>query len=191
MVIYSIYKATNKNTGKSYIGFSSDWKSRKRLHKYNSNKNERNYIFYNSIRKHGFDAFQWEVLYQSKDKEHILGTMENHFIELYNTLAPNGYNMKVGGGGGTLTEDAKKKIGEKRKGMVFSDEHKKNLSDSHKGLSHTKEQKMKIGESVRKTLRLAKPVSCPFCGKSGRKSNMTRYHFGNCKETAVSSIDCG
>jgi len=39
MNIYSIYKATNKITGKIYIGFDSNWPKRKKRHLSNSFNN--------------------------------------------------------------------------------------------------------------------------------------------------------
>lgn len=179
--IYTIYRATNIITKKSYIGFSSDWKARKREHKFNAlSEDNKNYVFYNSIRKHGFDNFEWEVLYQSRDKLHTLEEMENHFIQEYNTLYPYGYNMKLGGSGGNLSEYARKNISERRKGIKFSEDHIKNLSLSHKGKKHSLEEKKKISESIKNTLKSLPPVTCPHCGLTGRKSNMTRYHFNNC-----------
>lgn len=40
-----------------------------------------------------------------------------------------------------------------------------------------------VGDKISKALK-GKPkerVTCPHCGKTGGKSNMTRYHFENCK----------
>ena len=39
MSIYSIYKATNKITRKSYIGFDSNWPRRKNTHRHKYQKN--------------------------------------------------------------------------------------------------------------------------------------------------------
>jgi group I intron endonuclease len=187
MSIYTIYKATNRITGKSYIGYSSDWKSRKRLHKYHAKQDDRNYLFYNSIRKHGFESFIWEIIYQSKDKLHTLGKMESYFIVEYNTLSPNGYNMKTGGEGGNLSEESRKKISESRKGMKFSEEHINNLRLSHQGNKHTEEQKKKISESLKGKEKILKLVICPHCNLVGKGSNMTRYHFNNCKKMLTNS----
>jgi group I intron endonuclease len=100
MSIYSIYKATNKINGKSYIGFDSAWPNRMNNHKHNaSNKKHFKYALYNAIRKYGWDNFEWEVVYQSKDRDYILKEMETHFIKEYNTFGNNGYNMTMGGEG--------------------------------------------------------------------------------------------
>jgi group I intron endonuclease len=181
MVIYSIYKATNTINGKSYIGYSSDWKSRKRLHKHIADKNAKNYPFYNAIRKYGFDNFSWEVLYQSKNKMHTLEEMETFFINEYKTLSPYGYNMKTGGEGGNLSMESRKKLSNSRIGIKFSDEHIKNLKLSHLNKKHTEEQKQKISQSLKGKVKILKLVVCPHCNLEGRGSNMTRYHFNNCK----------
>ncbi len=99
--IYSIYKATNIINNKNYIGFTSNITTRKILHKhetYNPKLSGYTSYFHNAIRKYSWDNFVWEILYQSLDREHTLKTMENYFINLYDTFN-NGYNMSVGGEG--------------------------------------------------------------------------------------------
>jgi len=182
VVIYTIYKSTNKINGKSYIGYSSDWKSRRRLHKHNADNNKKSYPFYNAIRKYGFNNFNWEVLYQSKDKLHTLEEMESFFICEYNTLTPNGYNMKTGGEGGNLSLESRKKISVGRIGIKFSEEHINNLRLSHLNKKHTEEQKQKISQTLKGKVKILKVVTCPHCCLVGKGSNMTRYHFNNCKK---------
>jgi hypothetical protein len=140
------------------------------------------------MRKYGFDSFIWEIIYQSLDKKHTLCEMEQFFIKQYNSIHPNGYNMKEGGSGGNLSNDTRKKISEKRKGIVFTQEHINNLSISHLGRKHTEEQKNKISESLKGKLKKLKLVTCPNCNKSGKGSNMTRYHFSNCKSLLTNNL---
>ena len=87
----SIYKITNKINGKVYIGQSKNpdrrWKEHCTKHTvYKSMIGE-------AIQKYGADNFCFEVLgwfddYNEKEKE---------FIIEYNSLAPNGYNIAIGG----------------------------------------------------------------------------------------------
>jgi hypothetical protein len=105
-MIYTIYKATNLVNDKVYIGFDSKWPNRKEKHKYNSvNPKYAGYYshFYCAIRKYGWENFQFDVLYQSKDKDHTLSEMERHFItehkSFYGFEDCNGYNMTLGGEG--------------------------------------------------------------------------------------------
>jgi len=154
--IYSIYKATNTITGKCYIGFDSDWPNRQKSHK-RSAKKTNNTKFYNAIRKYGWENFNWEVLYRSKDKDHTLNIMEPYFIKENNSLN-NGYNMTIGGDRGPtlkgklngmfgkthskqVCENAAKKAIQTFKGKSYeqlygkekSDQLKKIRSDNTKG----------------------------------------------------------
>jgi len=139
MAIYTIYKATNKINGKSYIGFAKRWPYRKTEHlneSYRVNAVCYNTHFHRAIRKHGWDNFDWEVLYQSSDGNHTLKVMEAHFISEYDTFE-NGYNQTKGGEGSLgrkHSEETKAKIREKRKQQVFTEETKKLWSEQRKGV---------------------------------------------------------
>jgi group I intron endonuclease len=148
MNIYSIYKATNKINGKSYIGFDSDWPSRKYKHKQLSLKNKQSLYF--AIRKYGWENFIWEVIYQSTDGKHCLSVMEPYFIKEYNCYI-NGYNMTIGGDGAIgykHSEDMKKYLSEKRKGkgIPHTTETKYKMSLSKKGKLYSEEKKSKLGK---------------------------------------------
>ena len=98
--IYTIYSAFNVVTKQRYIGFDSNWPNRQKCHKREYQKSN-NIKFYNSIRKHGWDNFVWEIIYQSKDEHHCLNVMEPHFIKEYDTVE-DGYNMTPGGNRGPI-----------------------------------------------------------------------------------------
>jgi group I intron endonuclease len=175
MSIYSIYKATNKINGKCYIGFATHWPKRKNGHKccYKTEDNK----FYRAIRKHGWNNFEWQLIYQSCDADHTLKIMEPHFIQEYNSYN-EGYNSTIGGEGlrgYVFTEEDKKKISEgvkgnknllgykfseesKRKmsqskiGQKRSEETKKKMSLSATGKKHSEETKKKIGEASSKRI---------------------------------------
>nr|DAG76116.1 MAG TPA: intron associated endonuclease [Caudoviricetes sp.]DAH93860.1 MAG TPA: intron associated endonuclease [Caudoviricetes sp.] len=51
--------------------------------------------FYSAIQKYGFNSFEWEILKEVKIFE--LNEAEKEFIQKYNTLTPNGYNISAGG----------------------------------------------------------------------------------------------
>ena len=173
MIIYSIYRVVNKINGKIYIGFDCAWPKRQRIHKCNYSK--KNFKFYNAIKKHGWDSFLWEVIYQSKDRNHTLKVMENYFIEQYDSFT-NGYNSTLGGEGvfgvrRKQSEDEKNKrkitmlgntYGRLTKGKILSDELKTKLSLLKKG----KPQRTMV---------------CIHCQKEGSISGIKRYHMNNCK----------
>jgi hypothetical protein len=57
-------------------------------------------------------------------------------------------------------------------------EWKDNIGNAVRGVTRIPETKKKMAATKRKP---QDTVTCPHCGKSGGKSNMTRYHFDNCK----------
>jgi len=131
---YVIYKATNSITGKSYIGFDSNWPRRKSVHKRKSENGPRQY-FHSAIHKYGWDVFIWEILYILEDREFAL-EMEQHCIVLYNTYN-NGYNLTLGGEGTmgrVVSEETKLKMAKSNTGKVRSDEVKERISLAKRGM---------------------------------------------------------
>lgn len=207
MNIYSIYKATNNITNKCYIGFDSNWPTRKSQHKRAALISKKPYTFYNSIRKHGWDNFTWEIIYQSKDKLHTLEYMENYFICQFNSFT-NGYNMTTGGESGLLSNEVKKKISDKLKGRSLSDitknkmkgrmpwnkgltgkplteEHKQKLITANKTRKHNKhsEATKQIIKEKRANQIMVPRVKkeCPHCHRMIDISTINRWHMDNCK----------
>lgn len=118
--MFTIYKATNKINGNSYIGFDCNWPYRKSAHKC-AVKRGSNLVFYNAIRKYGWENFEWEILEQSDDKSYLLREREEFYIRKYNThyIEGTGYNMTFGGEatfGWVPSEKTKQKISESKKG---------------------------------------------------------------------------
>lgn len=106
MRIYTIYRSTNVVNGKVYVGFDSNWPTRKYAHRcnaFNPNTTDYSCAFHSAIRKYGKDNFIWDLLYQSMDFEHAFHEMESYFIAEYRSNEkPHGYNMTGGGGVGCL-----------------------------------------------------------------------------------------
>lgn len=89
---FKVYKHTNKNNGKSYIGITSmptrkRWKS--------GYGYELQPKFWNAIKKHGWSAFSHEILAEGLSKEEACN-MEKEMIAKYDTIK-NGYNTSAGG----------------------------------------------------------------------------------------------
>src|ERR1700761_830172 len=92
-----IYKITCPN-GKMYIGQTTQ-EFGKRM---NQHKNEANHpdrggcrALYNAIRKYGWDNFVKEIIHECSVEE--LDSLEQYYIENFNTMVPNGYNLLSGG----------------------------------------------------------------------------------------------
>jgi group I intron endonuclease len=163
MIIYSIYKATNKINGKSYIGFDRNWPSRRYGHKSRAKSTECNYKFYNAIRKYGWDNFEWQIIYQSKDYDHTYKVMECYFIEQYCSY-DDGYNMTKGGDGvnGCKNAGAPKGRIPWNKGKTglqkHSEESRQKMSDTlkgrpahNRGVPMSAEAKAKASKSISET----------------------------------------
>lgn len=94
-----IYKITNKENSKVYIGCSKNIKKRWYDHKSNShNKNDNCYEtkFYRAMRKYGTDGFTYEVLEECT--EDIMYEREKYYIKKFNSTDDEfGYNISNGG----------------------------------------------------------------------------------------------
>jgi|APCry1669189883_1035261.scaffolds.fasta_scaffold18052_2 group I intron endonuclease len=158
MKIYSIYKVTNKTNGKTYIGFDSNWPTRKYQHKNRAKKGTIKYRLYLAINKYGWNNFEWSIIYQSKELEHTLKVMEPYFIMEYNSMA-SGYNMTLGGDGtpGHLRDPK------------IAKEHSKRMKKHFEN----PENRIKVGERMAKNWIITDPK-----GNKHHIKNMAKF----CKE---------
>jgi group I intron endonuclease len=94
-----IYKVTNKENGKVYIGKTvRELRERKWAH-YNSARNSNSDTnFHRALRKYPKNSFQWEVI-ATTDNNDELNQLEVQFIKEYDSFK-SGYNMTEGGTGG-------------------------------------------------------------------------------------------
>ena len=186
----TIYKATNKITGKSYIGFDSSWPNRKRKHKINASTG-REGKFYDSIRKHGWNNFIWSIIYQSENKEHTLNVMEPYYIKEQDTFN-RGYNMTEGGEGCFGATSNKIWINDgvnhKRleKDQLIPEGWSKGRLKIKRKIGMSDESKKIIGQKNKEYGVVAKLnqqiLTCPHCSKKSNVGLMKRWHFDNCKQ---------
>lgn len=128
----AIYLWTNNITGKQYIGQTSNLKRRLKYYEKENFKTQR--ALYAAFKKHGAKNFTFKILWSSTiDDFDALNIFERDFIYLFDTMAPNGYNLKEGGSNGKFSEETKKKMSKSGKGRILSAEHKQRISDSMKG----------------------------------------------------------
>ena len=99
--MYLVYKATNKNNGKIYIGMTGrGLRARVRSHILASKAS--NLRFHQAIRKHGIEAFAFEVLFESKDCSEVRREEARLIAEMDATSFSKGYNSRPGGSGGWI-----------------------------------------------------------------------------------------
>lgn len=110
IIMYGIYKITNKLNGKCYIGKSSDIEKRWKYHQtqYTYEK-EWNKTLYKAFRKHGLHNFTFEVI-ESMSKDYynkFSNNREEYWITYYDSFN-NGYNETKGGDGGFIQKAVSK-----------------------------------------------------------------------------------
>ncbi len=140
------YITTNLSNGKRYVGdHSTDIIDDGYM---GSGK-----IILRALKKYGKENFKKEILENFETKQEAFNAQEK-YINKYNTLAPNGYNLSPTGGtemGGILSEESRRKISEtlsiSNKGRKLSEFHKKQLSIAKKGIKFSKEHKEKLSKS--------------------------------------------
>lgn len=100
-----IYQAKNKINGKKYIGQTiRSFVQRKYEHIAASKNGCKNY-FHSAIRKYGKENFEWTILEENVLNKKRLDEIEIFYIGYFDTLAPNGYNLTIGGSGEHSTSD--------------------------------------------------------------------------------------
>lgn len=192
-----IYKATNKVSGKKYIGQTGrDLSDRIKQHCLDSSPC---LAFSRAIKKYKLESFEWVILYETDDP-FTLNFMENYYIAKYDTLAPNGYNLNTGGGKSFIVSDeTRRRMSESAKkvpsavkqqnalgnrnrlGKKASDETKHKMSVSHKGKILSDETKQKISTANKGRKRK------PFSEETKRKMSVAQRGNKNAKKLAISS----
>lgn len=151
-----VYRILNLVTGKSYIG-KTNIGIINRYKKHISNaKNNINRYLYDSMNKHGYNYFIIGTLEECSSIEE-LNTKEIYYIKKYNSLYPNGYNMTLGGDGGSTlsswSEENKQKLYKQqsltRTGLKRTVSQKQNMSLAQKGKIISEETRLKISNTLK------------------------------------------
>lgn len=107
-----IYKITNLKNNKLYIGLTTvSIEQRWRGHVTQANIGNQKPL-YKAIRKYGIENFVIESIYETESFEE-LGNAERWYIQQYNTMVPNGYNLSAGGERNQLDGNPRAKLSTK------------------------------------------------------------------------------
>ena len=87
----------HKDSGKCYIGRSTDIRNRWNLHKRHTEQNHDRSPLHRAMRKYGYDAFDWVVLVKAPARLHVV--LEDRFMRDMATMVPAGYNVGGAAGG--------------------------------------------------------------------------------------------
>lgn len=191
MISGVIYCAISPSNNK-YYGYAFNFQKRMINHKTSAKKGVKR-IFYNAIKKYGFENFKWNIIetYNKETKQeliNILSEREIYWIAKDKTfLREYGYNMTLGGDGwrGNHTEETKQKISlhnaKYMLGKHWSLEIiEKNRQSNKKGKQTPEFIEKRRLASIGKKHNL-QIIKCIHCGKIGKGPNMSRYHNANCK----------
>jgi group I intron endonuclease len=154
-----IYKITNLMTKKMYIRQTYNDIDKRFKDHFKKNSNCR--YLKNAFEKYGKENFKIELVLICFDED--LNNFEIEYIKKYNTLVPNGYNLRNGGNNGKHHEETKIKISKILKnyylihphtntwlGKTHTEETKKKISDANKGRKLTEETITKMKENGEK-----------------------------------------
>lgn len=97
----AIYKITNLLNGKIYIGQSIHPQKRWKEHCQKAKNKTDNFPIHLAIAKYGENNFSFNILQWTEDFDEE----EKHFIKIFNSLTPNGYNISKGGSSPALSGD--------------------------------------------------------------------------------------
>lgn len=142
-----IYKIKNKIDGKMYIG-----QTRKTLEKrwkdHCSNRSSCRYLKF-AILNHGKENFEITQIAKCNSLEEM-NHREAYYIKLFNTLAPNGYNLTTGGDIKQFSQETRlKKSNTMKKVWQEKRQSYENSIQQKKKQTITKEQKLKVAETLR------------------------------------------
>ena len=151
-----IYKFTHIETGRAYIGQTTQNPNQRRLeHIADSRHTTKEYHFHNALRKYGIDAFTFEVIDNARSLEE-LNLLEEKYVEQYDSIN-NGFNIRQAGGNKLHSEESKERMREAQiqaharrrdagteggwkrkdggpmKGKTCSIEHKRKVGEANKG----------------------------------------------------------
>ena len=157
-----VYAIINKINCKRYVGQTIEKNVQKRWKNHFKQGSNCRYLKH-ALAKYGKDNFKFEVLLTCDNDK--LDMYENYYMKLFNTMVPNGYNLREAGNHGHHNEETKQKIGESVK-MYYAnlpDEEKKAMYDKQRGHNNHNFGK-KMSEEQRqkmiKNIKTKKAVEC-------------------------------
>lgn len=154
-----IYKIQNINNSKTYIGQTTKKRPSDRYsqHRYNATHLEQSKnvsYLHRAMNKEGLDNFKFEIIEEIDNS--LLNEREKYWIQFYNSMAPNGYNLTIGGEG-TCGYNRPQSVGEKEKrktsNIKYYQEHPEaieKIRERTKTLWQNEEYRKKVTESNKK-----------------------------------------
>lgn len=134
-------------SGKGYVGQTTRSLKERWYHKvYYAGRNTAETgcrALYAAIRKHSASSFETFILAEAETQVE-LDQLEIHFIKELGTLAPDGYNLQIGGCGGKATIETRLKQSRAQRGRIFSKETLRKMSEAKKGHLLSEEHRLAL-----------------------------------------------
>lgn len=119
-----IYHVFNPANGKQYVGQTT----------VASNKHGHGNLIRAAYKKHGHENFEYMIICGKVAARNTLNYLERFWIKVFNTRAPNGYNIEEGGSDrGEMAESTKQKLREANLGKVIPEGVRSKISNALKG----------------------------------------------------------
>lgn len=154
--VSAVYKITNEQNGKVYIGGSSRLRDRRQQHKWNLqhgvHSNKAMQEDYNNYP----DSFRFDVIEYCSEED--LVDLERKYIAEYDAMNPaHGYNRESGGNADkTISDETKMIWSDQRKGegaamygKHHTEETRKKISEHRKGIRNPEESIRRMAETKR------------------------------------------
>ena len=156
-----IYLHLNKVNGHAYVGQSTQDPKRRFRHYDSSYPTYKNcQVFHKALTKYTWSVFDTKILAYADNQEE-LNRLEESYMKEYNSLQPNGYNIKpISEGRGKQAESSKQLMSEKRI------EHFKKLKD----------QGIKIEAVNKKHHKFIDNIECKQCAKCKSWKKLNDYN---------------
>lgn len=157
-----IYLVTNLINGKQYVGQTVTEHSR----------HGHGHAIKAAYKKHGFTNFKYSIILEGCLSEEQLDCFEKFWIAVYDTVAPNGYNLEEGGRRGKITHHKpnqgkkasletrlKMSISQKKRsaeisrlntGRIHSEETRKKMSIARTGRVQSEEERISRSEAMKR-----------------------------------------
>jgi len=148
-----IYCISNKINNKKYIGQNIEKDIHERWKSHLKKGSNCRYLKY-AFQKYGKDNFNFEIICICFDND--CDKYEEEYMKKFNTIVPNGYNLREAGNNGNHNEQTKKKISESLTlhHSKLSSEQKQKISDKRSGKNNcnygkkfSEEHKQKISNN--------------------------------------------
>lgn len=204
--VCAVYKITNEQNGKVYIGGSSNVRDRRQQHNWEFEHGSHHVTEMQKDYNNYPDSFRFDVIEYCSAED--LVELERKYIADYDAMNPaHGYNRESGGNankkisdetkkiwsdhrkgegaamyGKHHTEETKRKLSEARKGYRLPEASIRQMAETKRGSHHTLETRMKMSQS-----RKGKKLSPEHCAAMSRArkgivfSEEWRRHMSECR----------